>query len=373
MVKEYDLVDNATSSAQDDSKLGDKKLKLAGYSYVLGDAAMVAASATREGMKGLKGGISGGAIWAAGGIAAARYGNPDSEKRLSILSDKLEQHLKQQGVQIPDSVREQNALLKTPTLWQKVENFLYQHPSELLNAAYAIGAGTLLKSSFGQKGKTLLPSHVGVGGMQSVNTDFWIGALVLGGALGGLLIKEDKNAAEKPENQTGFGKVKAYFQEKPLRWSGTLYTVNNGFLGLKAWQDFKEASKYSGAFKPHYFSTLQLATYLFSNSMLMMSSRNQMGNQTLGSEQLAQLEDASARIIAAQPGQVQQALIADMSHYLAEQKIVGQDAPQIAQALAHRITEITGERTQQAAASVSWVEREKARLENAPAQPAIGA
>lgn len=362
--------DNATSSAQNDDGLRDKKLKLAGYSYLLGDAAMVAASATREGKAGFKGGISGGAIWAAGGLAAARYGNPNDEQRLAILGTKLEAHLKEQGVAIPDSVREQNALLKNPTLWEKVENFLYQHPSEILNAAYAIGAGTLLKGSFAQKGKDFLPKKFGAGALQNVNTDFWIGALVLGGALGGLLIKEDKHAREKAENQSGFGRIKAYFQEKPLRWSGTLYTMNNGFLGLKAWQDYKTAGQF-GSFKPHYFSTLQLATYLFSNAMLMMSSRDQMQDRNWNAGHVAQLEDAAARVIAAQPAELQHALLGDISRYLAEQKGIGQSAEHIAQALATRLTEITGQRAQQAADQVSWVEREKARSSSTAAEQTL--
>ncbi len=362
--------DNATSSAQNDDGLRDKKLKLAGYSYLIGDAAMVAASATREGTKGFKGGISGGAIWAAGGLAAARYGNPDDETRLAIQARKLEQHLNQHGIIIPDSVREQNALLKSPSLWQRVEQFLYQHPSEVLNLAYAIGAGALLKGAAGQKGKDLLPKKFGKGGFENVNTDFWIGSLVLGGALGGLLIKEDKHAKDRPENQSGLGKIAAYFQEKPLRWSGTLYSINNGFLGLRAWQDLQSASKF-GSFKPHYFSTLQLATYLFSNAMLMMSSRDQMQDRKWNPQHIAQLEDASARIIAAQPAEVQQAMLGDVSHYLAEQKGMGQNAEAIAQALAARLTELTGERAQQAANALSWVEREKSRLNTAPVQQTL--
>ncbi len=373
-VEECDLSDNATSASQNDDGLRDKKLKLAGYSYLLGDAAMYAAAATRSAQEGIKkqgGNKIGAASWFVGGLAAARYGNPDDETRLGIQASKLEQHLKQQGVTIPDSVREQNALLKSPTLWQKAEHFLYQHPSEILNFAYAVGAATILKGALGQKGKDLLPKKFGKGALANINTDFWIGSLVLGGALGGLLIKEDKQAKDRPENQSGFGKVKAFFQEKPLRWSGTLYTVNNGFLGLKAWQDIKLAGQH-GAFKPHYFSSLQLATYLFSNTMLMMSSRDQMQDRRWNPQHIAQLEDASARIIAAQPGEVQQALIGDISHYLAEQKGLGQDASHIAQALATRLTQITGERAQQAANSVSWVEREQARLSQA-ITPAVGA
>lgn len=367
MVKEYDLTDNATSSAQDDSKLGDKKLKLAGYSYMLGDAAMVGAEMAR-GNK-FADAAKAGSIWFAGGLAAARYGNPSPDKQLELLAHKLERYLKQQGSAIPDSAREQSALLQQRGMWNRIEDFLYEHPSQMLNGAYGVGAGFLIHKGIGQlkEGYKPLP---GMGG--KVANFLWMGGLIMAGALGGLLIKEDPQAGQKTEGKGALGQVKAYFTEKANRFPGMMYGLNNIALGSQVLQDYRQHGGKAGL-KPHVFSATTLATYIFSNLMLQFSSRDQIHEQGLNAVQIAQLEDAAARVIAAQPIEMQQSLLANVSHYLAEQKNVGSEAPQIAQALANRITEITGERAQQAAASVSWVEREKARLENAPAQPAIGA
>lgn len=366
-VKECDLSDNATSASQNDDALGDKKLKLAGYSYMLGDAAMMAADVVR-GNRNAIGAIGAGGIWFAGGAAAARYGNPNADKQLELIANKLERHLKKNGVTIPEGIREQNALLKKETTWQRIEDFLYEHPSEMLNASYALGAGMLVKQGIEQMkagSHTLLP------GGGNLSAKFWIGSIVATGALIGLFAKEDPQAKEKARNGGFVDKVLGFVREKPLRTTSALYFLNNGFLAADAWQDFKKA-KPGGEFhakgmKPHYFSTLQLATYLFSNTMLAMSSRNQISS-AMDTGRLAQMEDAAARIIAAQPGEVQQALLGDISRYLAEQKGLGQDASQIAQALAARLTELTGERAQQAANAVSWVEREKARSGTAAEQ-----
>ncbi len=368
-VKEYDLNDDATSASQNTDGLSDKKLKLAGYSYLVGDAAMVAAGAAREGKKAIGGSIGSGAVWFAGGLAAARYGNPDADKRVQLIANKLEKHLHRNGVTIPASTREQSALLKEETFWQRCEDFLYQHPSEVLNAAYALGAGILVHKGISQSRAgthSLLPKS-----SSPLSTEFWIGATVLTGALGGLLLKEDPQAREKAQGGGMFARAKAWVTEKPLRFSGTLYTINNGFLAWRAKQDFSaRTSEFAGArMKPHNFSTLQLATYLFGNSMLLMSSRDQLAHN-VSPEHLAQLEDAAARIVAAQPPEMQQALLSDVSHYLAEQKGVGQSAPHIAQALAMRLTELTGERAQQAANTVSWVERERSRA-SAPAEQTL--
>ena len=365
------MSDNATSPAQNaDQKLGDQKLKLAGYSYVLGDAAMVGRHAVRGGWEKAREGIAGGTIWALGGLAAGRYGNPNADKQLELIANKLERHLNKNGITIPDGIREQNALLKKETLWQRVEDFLYEHPSEMLNGAYALGAGMLVKQGLQERAAGTHTLMLG----SKVSTTFWMGVIVSTGALIGLLAKEDPQAREKAKNGSALDKAVAFVREKPLRTTSALYFANNGFLAAAALDDYKNA-KLGGEFfgkaaKPHYFSTLQLATYLFSNAMLALSSRDQISGD-MDAQHLAQLEDAAARILAAQPGEVQQAMLSDMSRYLAEQKGVGQDAPKIAQDLATRLTQITGQRAQQAADTVSWAAREQARMQAAPAQTTL--
>lgn len=360
--------DNATLSAQnDDQKLGDKKLKMAGYSYMLGDAAMVGAEMARGNR--FADAAKAGSIWFAGGLVAARYGNPSPDKQLELLSHKLEHYMKQQGAAIPETAREQNALLQHKGLWGNIENFLYEHPSQMLNGAYGVGAGFLIHKGIKQlkDGYKPLP---GMGG--KVANFLWMGGLVMAGALGGLLIKEDPQAREKAEGQGTIAKVKGYFTEKANRFPGFMYGVNNIPLAAQVLQDFRQHGTKAGM-KPHVFSATTLATYVFSNLMMQFSSRDQINEEGFNTKQVAQLEDAAARVIAAQPVDRQQELLAGVSHYLAEQKGLGQNAPQIAQALANRITQLTGERAQQAANSVSWVAREQARLGNPSASPVIGA
>ncbi|PZP84050.1 MAG: hypothetical protein DI582_09735 [Azospirillum brasilense] len=362
---------DTTAEQPAEQSLGEKKLKLAGYSYVLGDAAMMAAGMAR-GKTFVQAARSGG-VWAAGGMAAGYFGNPGTEKQLALLANKLEHHLKKTGYGIPDDVRAQNTLLKKETFWQKIEDFVYEHPSEMLNAAYAVGSGFLIKDGLKQIRENQAHWWPGKG---NTATDLWIGAIVGTGALIGLFAKEDPQAREKAKDGTLLDKAVAFVSEKPLRTTSAIYFANNGFLAKQAWQDW-QGSKGAGPFveqkaKPHYFSTMQLATYLFANTMLALSPRNQIAPH-LPAEGVAQLEDASARIIAAQAPQVQQALLADVSQYLSAQKGIQQKPEEIATALATRITEITGERMAQAAGNVSWAEREKARAASAAELEQAGA
>ncbi|MFN7402159.1 MAG: hypothetical protein ACK5R4_07495, partial [Alphaproteobacteria bacterium] len=60
----------------------ERKLKLAGVSYMLGDAAMMVAGH----MRGKKNVVASAATWLVGGGAAAWYGNPHTEQQLHILA-----------------------------------------------------------------------------------------------------------------------------------------------------------------------------------------------------------------------------------------------------------------------------------------------
>ena len=148
--------------------------------------------------------------------------------------------------------------------------------------------------------------------------------------------------------------------------------MNNIFLALQATQDFNARNTlYAGkSFKPHQFSIPQLCAYLFSNTMLLLSSRNQISNSGFTPEDLAKLEDAAARVIAEKPPQVQQALLAETARFMAAQKGIHAYAPELAEQLSKRVTALTQERLQPAIEQVKWVARESERYEAAP--PALG-
>ncbi len=327
----------------------DKSLKTAGYSYVLGDAAMAVAGVARG--KNWGSAVGGAATWFAGGLGAGYFGNPDIHKQLEIQAGKLEAHLKKKGIAIPADARAQSELLKSKAAWQHVSQFMYEHPSELLNGMYALGSAMLLHGAIKNEltpagGKTILPTA----GFKNVSSLFWIGALVGTGALIGLFVKEDPEAGKNKEHHGMIARAMNYVKEQPLRASAALYGVNNGFLALQAWQDFQKAKPgmefHGTSFKPHYASSLQLAAYLFSNFMLFMSPRNQITKRGFATDDLAKLEHAAASIIAAQPPQMQQQVLADVSAFMATQKGVMLPAEKIAQDLATRVTALTGERMQ---------------------------
>ncbi len=357
---------NGIKSPPEKAGWRDKTMKLAGYSYMLGDISMVGAGIAR-GKNGIAT-VKGATIWFLGGVAAAIWGSATPEEKLKIQASKLEQHLKQQGAEITDETRATDPLLKKKSVWDRVSQFLYQHPSEMLNGAYAIGAAILLHGALKKEArlKPFFPKSFNAEGLTSMNNDFWIGALVLAGASTGLLVKEDPDAPQKAEGKGFFQKAYAWIAEKPLRVTGVLYGFNNVFLGANALTDYGNRASYAGkTLKPHYASTTQLASYLFSNLMLFLSRRDQMSAGGIDAQSAARLENAAAQLIAAQSPEKQKQLLADTAEYLAQQKGVSLKAPEIAERLASRITQLTQERLQPEVNTVKWVHREADRQQDA--------
>jgi hypothetical protein len=220
----------------------------------------------------------------------------------------------------------------------------------MLNAAYAIGAGFLLKDGFKELSthqKTLWPKFTqgfSLDGMlhasRGISKNLWMGALVGGGAVSGLLIKEDPDAKKHAAHGNIFQRAAAYIKEKPLRLTGTLYGANNIFTVLKAYEDYANRGLYSGAVKPHVFSGTTAATYIISNILLTTVSRDQASAKQMPAEQLLQLEDAAARMIAAQPEEKRHALIMDVSHFLSKEKGAGLNAAKIEDQLRWKMVRI---------------------------------
>ena len=327
----------------------DKTVKAAGYGYLLGDAAM-AASGLIKGDKGAQI-FRAGAIWSAGGIGAALYGNPDIEKQLDILAHKLEKHLAKNGATVTDAVRANTELLQGKDgLAAKLDRFLHTHPTELLNAAYAIGGGVLLN---GVRGRL---------GTQRGKIEAGMGALVLAGALCGLLIKEDPNAQEKVDQNSLTSRVAGYIKEKPMRLASALYWANNGLGIANAVMDKKEYEHLPRAgMKAHHFSFLMVASYIAANAMLFSSSRDQIQEKKFKPEHIAKLEQVAAEIIAAQPPQLQAALLTDVSKYLAHEKMVDVTAEALSKQLIARVSDTSKQHLAQAAGT-SWAAREDSQV-----------
>jgi hypothetical protein len=272
----------------------DAPLKLAGYGYLLGDAALFASGMASGHHKEAATGL----IWTTGALTLARYGKPDQEHQLQEFNQQLREHFERENVAIPLGSNLSSAeLSKHGGVVHTIENFLHKYPSQTLNAIYALGSVQLIRSGV-QHGK---------------HWDVASGALVAGGALAGLLIPQQKPDPDHPPQGT-MAKAWSWIQEKPLRLSSGLYMANNVTLAMSAMRERQQ----NPAQKSYMFKFLTVASYVVANGLLAMSSKE---DQTLAADPVLQqkLEDTAAAVIAAQPPQVQQAILKNTSAYLAQQ------------------------------------------------------
>ena len=348
----------------------DKTLKAAGVGYLVGDLAGIGASIARGGFKANWATAGGFATWAAGGVGAAVYGNPDTEKQLEILAHKLEKYLITHGARVTDIERNHSDLLRGKNgLGAKIDRFMHEHPTEILNASYAVGAGMMIKDGLKEVtelGKHVLPKGLNKAGLGNVSSIFWLGSLVMAGALSGLLIKEDPDAQAKVDPNSITSRIAGFFKEKPMRLSGALYWGGNLFALKKAFDDKAHAAAMPYPVKPHHLSFLTVAAYVASNGLLALSSRDQIREEKFMPEHLAQLEQVAAEIIAAQPPQLQAQLLTGVAEYLAHEKKIALSAEQIAQQLIARVGE-TSKRHLRHQAEDSWAGRAAAQASIAPA------
>ncbi len=292
--------------------LKDKSLKAAGYAYLVGDASLF----TSGMMAGRHKEAASGLLWGVGGLVCAKYANPSAEKQLKLLGSRLGDYLRKEGVEIPVNA-EVKDLLKPGGVIDTVESFLYKYPSQVLNATYAVGAGTMVRSGLQHNKKWDIAS----------------GALIAAGALSGLLIHEKAPDPENPP-KTAFAKAASWLQEKPLRISGGFFAVNNAALIMSALNERKE----NPAQKSYMFKFLTAASYIFGNSMLAMSSKENKGNKEHCDEALEKLSTASAQIIAAQPKEVQDGLVQHIAAFLSAQPEVTEKADSIAAMLQQKLS-----------------------------------
>ncbi|MCE2927654.1 MAG: hypothetical protein LW823_08445 [Rickettsiales bacterium] len=289
-----------------------QSLKIAGFSYLAGDAALAIA----KHQEGDKHGLGGAAIWAAGGLAAATFGNPSAEKQLCFLEERLGQYLRKQSVAIPRNPTTEE-LTKQHGIIHHIQSFLYANPSELLNSFYALGGAMTL-----------------VGGIKKHNKmDVASGILVTAGALAGLLIQEKQPDADHPASGM-LGKLWESAQQKPLRVSGALYLANNVPLFAEAYRKHKQGNK---SYVARY---LTAASYVFANSLLAISSRDSSGAGDDGKEAiLSALAETAASVINAQPREVQEALIHNVSGFISSQPEIKKSAADIAKLLHQKLDE----------------------------------
>ncbi|MAR55947.1 MAG: hypothetical protein CMM93_02075 [Rickettsiales bacterium] len=290
------------SSAWD--SIRDATLKYSGVAYLAADAALVVHGLLNKHYNSARTG----AIWGLGGLALAKYGEEPEEYQIRKLAYELDDYLTKEGIAIPPQ-SQLHTVAARKSLAHGLEKFCYDHPSEILNTIYGLGAAFLVKQGLQNSDRALAAS----------------GALVMGGALAGLLTKENK--AEADPNDSLVDKI----QKNPLAVSGGLYMLNNVALAKSAWNE-QQRMPHNKSFMLKYGA---VAAYVTANTLLGMSSKDAATEHS--DVPLQEVEAMAAEVLAAQPKEQREALINMVAEHLTQDEAIDQSKEAIIAQLTSRV------------------------------------
>lgn len=321
-------------------KLRQKTIKAAGAGFLFADSSLI--------MSGLLAGdgkiSSAGVFGLTAGVVGTRYGNPKAEKQLELLNRKLGSYLRKQGVTIPkDSSTEE--LTKQGGMLEHIESFLYNNPSQIMNIFYSLIGVQFARAGRQHHDNKLVAS----------------GGLLISGALAGILIPERKPDPDNPPKGAA-QKTWSLIQEKPLRLTSTLFNLNQVSLALSALDDRKRNPRQ----KSYIFKLMAVAGFVFGNTMLALSSKSEAGNNALNKKTISPLVETSARVIAAQPKEMQATLLDQVAGFLSSQPNVHMKANEMSAMLHNKLTEVV----QNPSLGGNWQEHVTASKDTPSHQPA---
>lgn len=332
---------SVTQHESDVSSAGDKlkhlTLKAAGISYNIGDVAyMTYAYKQYKNEQKLKNpsndffnqlNILAGLGYAAGSSVLTFYGSRDQSKNtIQDATKKIQNYLMKEGVSIndDDSIKK---LPKSPQVstWGKIDRLLAKYPSEALNSIYVGVGGILSAAAFYRATRPI--SHLQGSELHAAvkerNAEIWdigLGAITAASAIAGLAIKE-KKPDEDQEKRSGIGAVFDWIQEKPLRATGAGFMVATLFHGYGTYQKYnagnaevKQTVVGRGIF---------VAANIVSEILMAISSKG----HGIGVKPDKSIDEtviaAVAETILKQPEAKREALIHQLSGYLASPDVLG--------------------------------------------------
>lgn len=295
--------------------LQDSSLKLCGWSYIVGDVALLISGL----MSGRRKEAVSGALYTAGGAVLARYGNVKTEHHVRDVSERMAEYLKEQACELPDSCSLSRVLEKKRTgALHHVEHFLYTYPSQTTVGIYTLGAFSMLQSGL-RHGK---PWDIAYGANST-----------LAGAAS-ILIPERHPEPGQPKPSTAVGQWWEWIQEKPLRMAGYAYILSGLALGMSALREMRDNPKQ----KSYIFKFITTGTYLLGDIMLAISNKNAANaDGTFDAMEKQRIIGMAAEAISHEPAEVQHGLAQYVAGFLAHQPEIRDKAPALASAIEEQI------------------------------------
>ncbi len=280
-------------------------LRYAGLGYIVGDTSLLLHGILTKNYNTAATGL----FWASGGAGLALFGKKSPDYQLKELSLTLAKHLEEEGVPIPkDSKLHRDYLTNNNALFDSLERFLFNHPTQILNTVYAVGSCFLMRS-----GAT--PDAAGTRDWSL----FTSGALVLAGALSGLMIPEQEQApsASHATHEDTPDNVTDWATEKPLRLSGLFYALNNVFMFHSGYKEqIAPPSNLTGPKNAFMLKYLTGAAFLTSNALLGLSNKDR--SKDVGAFPVEKLSEYARDIIRHQPPELQEKVIDMVAEHMAD-------------------------------------------------------
>lgn len=299
--------------------LEDSSMKAGGWAYLVGDGALLLSGM----MSGRDKEITSGALYTAGGIVAARYGNVKTSHHSRQVAEKLGEQLKAQAQDLPEDCGLYTIMKeKRAGMLPSFENFLYRYPSQTTLGIYTLGAFSMLQSGI-KHGKPW---------------DIAYGANSTGSKLASILIPEKhKTEQEKAETVQQYGQMGHVFnwvQEKPLRLFGYASLLSAGLLGMSAYKEYKADPKQ----KSYIFKFITAGMYTIGDLMFAVSSKDHTNaDGKFDTQEQRRIEALAAEMIASQPKAIQGGLAHQAAGFLAAQPEVKGKAEDIAAAINEQV------------------------------------
>jgi hypothetical protein len=306
-----------TSESGDDKERSTKdwlyntSLKASGWSYIIGDVALLMSGL----MSGRQKEAVSGALYTAGGAVLARYGNVKTEHHVRDITMRMGEFLKKQADELPPDCALGNIMKeKRDGVLPDIEHFLYKYPAQTTVGIYTLGAFSMLQSGL-KHGK------------------FWdiaYGANSTAAGLGSIIIPEKAHNPDAPTPTNPVAQCWDWVREKPLRMAGYAYILSGLALGMSAYREFKD----NPAQKSYIFKFITTGTYLVGDVLLAISHKDHTNaDGKFDVDEQRRIEAMAAEAISRQPESMRDALVHHVAGFLAMQPEMKGKAPDIGKSI----------------------------------------
>lgn len=256
-----------------------------------------------------------GALWNVPNLVLAKYGAQSVDRQMERLEGKLSAYLKQHDVPLDVATLKKADDEQRRGWFSKLEDFMYNHPTEINSACIALASAGILKSGF-----TRIRAGEKIAGAGNIA----VSGLAIAAALSGILIPEKtpEQIAAKGQSGTVWGEI----QKSPLSYANWIMLAGDLTEGVNARGEFKTAKALakSDPFRKWGFtisalSAVTMVCYLVGDSLSGFGSKKNAGAPKDRNTAQRQLLEETARIVSAVPPEKREAILHDTAVYLSQQ------------------------------------------------------